>query len=300
MANLSTWLDAKLAAEPVRQYRQTEPPALNTRWLQASAGAIRVFDSGGSKPCVVLAPDGPNVIEHYQGLIALLVPHARVVCFDMPGFGFSAPDAAYDHSLDQGAAAIMAVLDQLDIPKATLALSCANGFYALRVAQLAPHRVASLLLSQTPSVEAMHRWTDRVVPKLLTVPVVGQLASRLFRQKMAASWYRIALPKTADDAPFKKTARHALRCGGCFSLAGVVQGLMRESADATQGVSTPCTVLWGSQDHSHRLTDPLAISHDVPHAEVIRLDDCGHFPDLESPQRFVQTLLSQMARHSHA
>jgi pimeloyl-ACP methyl ester carboxylesterase len=80
----------------------------------------------------------------------------------------------------------------------------------------------------------------------------------------------------------------------------VVQGLISESVEATQGVRTPCTVLWGSQDRSHRLTDPLAILRDAPHAEVVRLDDCGHFPDLESPQRFVQTLLSQMARYKHA
>ncbi len=300
MVSLSTWLDAKLAAGSVKQHRQIQPPALNTRWLQTPAGTIRVFDSGGDKPCVVMAPDGPNVLEHYQGLFALLTPQVRVVCFDMPGFGFSAPSAAYDHSLEQGAAAILSVLDQLNIAKATLALSCANGFYAMRVAQRAPHRVASLLLSQTPSVEAMHRWTERVVPRPLTVPVLGQLVSRVFRQKMAVSWYRIALPKTTDGAPFQQTARHALRCGGCFSLAGVVQGLVRESVDATQGISTPCTVLWGSQDRSHRLTDPLAILRDAPHAEVVRFDDCGHFPDLENPQRFVQTLLSQMARYKHA
>ena len=300
MARLSTWLDAKLAAGSVKQHRQIQPPALNTRWLQTSAGMIRVFDSGGDKPCVVMAPDGPNVLEHYQGLFTLLAPQVRVVCFDMPGFGFSAPSAAYDHSLEQGAAAILSVLDQLNIAKATLALSCANGFYAMRVAQRAPHRVASLLLSQTPSVEAMHRWTERVVPRPLTLPVLGQAVSWVFRQKMAKSWYRIALPKTTDSAPFQQTARHALRCGGCFSLAGVVQGLTRESVDATQGISTPCTVLWGSQDRSHRLTDPLAILRDAPHAEVVRFDDCGHFPDLENPQLFVQTLLSQMARYTHA
>jgi pimeloyl-ACP methyl ester carboxylesterase len=173
MASLSTWLDAKLAAGSVKHHRQIQPPALNTRWLRTSAGTIRVFDSGGDKPCVVMAPDGPNVLEHYQGLFALLAPQVRVVCFDMPGFGFSAPSAAYDHSLEQGAAAILSVLDQLNIAKATLALSCANGFYAMRVAQRAPHRVASLLLSQTPSVEAMHRWTERVVPRPLTVPVLG-------------------------------------------------------------------------------------------------------------------------------
>jgi pimeloyl-ACP methyl ester carboxylesterase len=294
MKSLSTPIDAWMAAGPVMRYRQTDALAANMRWLQTSAGVVRVFDSGGDKPCVVMAPDGPNVIEHYFALFALLTPQLRVVCFDMPGFGFSAPSSDYDHSLDRGAAAILEVLDQLAIAQATMALSCANGFYALRLAQLAPHRVTHLVLSQTPSMQAMHRWTDRVVPKVLKLALLGQVVSRLFRQKIAASWYRMALPRTTDGLPFQQTTRRVMRCGGCFSLAGVVQGLLREPVDATIGTHTPCTVLWGSQDRSHRVTDPQAILRDVPQAKVIQFDDCGHFPDLENPQRFAQILLAQV------
>jgi pimeloyl-ACP methyl ester carboxylesterase len=263
------------------------------RWVQTPAGVVRVFDSGGDKPCVLMAPDGPNVIEHYQPQFALLTPHLRVVCFDMPGFGFSAPSSGDDHSLDQGARAILDLLDQLNLPKVTLGMSCANGFYALRVAQMSPHRVTRLVLSQTPSMQAMHRWTVRVVPRFIKLPLVGQIVSRLFRQKMAASWYRVALPKRVDVTPFQKTSRQPLRCGGCFSLAGVVQGLLREAVDATLGTQTPCTVLRGSQDRAHRLPDPQAVLCDVPQAQVIQFDDCGHFPDLEDPQRFSQILLAQ-------
>jgi pimeloyl-ACP methyl ester carboxylesterase len=283
-----------MAAGPVTRYRQADALLAQMRWVQTSAGVVRVFDSGGEKPCVVMAPDGPNVIEHYQRLLALLTPQVRVVCFDMPGFGFSAPSSNYDHSLDQGARVIIELLDQLNVPEATLAMSCANGLYALRVARLVPHRVTRLVLSQTPSMHAMHRWTDRVVPKLLKLPLLGQVVSRLLRQKMAASWYRLALPKSTDATPFQQTSHQALRCGSCFSLAGVVQGLLRESVDATLGTHTPCTALWGAQDRSHRLTEPQAILRDVPQAEVIVFDDCGHFPDLENPQRFAQTLLAQV------
>ena len=100
------------------------------------------------------------MIEHYERLIPLLTPYLRVVCFDMPGFGFSLPSASYTHSLDQGAATVLAVLDALQIERATLAFSCANGFYALRAAKLAPHRINSLFLSQTPSLAAMHQWAQ--------------------------------------------------------------------------------------------------------------------------------------------
>ena len=48
-------------------------------------------------------------------------------------------------------------------------------------------------------------------------------------------------------------------------------------------------------DRSHRRADPQAILRDVPQAEVIQFDDCGHFPDLENPQRFAQILLAQVS-----
>ena len=291
MVNWSTWLDARLSAGAVRRARLAPPAALPTRWVDTTQGTIRVFDSGGDKSCIVLSPDGPNVIEHYQAVIALLAPQYRVVCFDMPGFGFSAPHSTYDHSLQRGAEVLLELMDQLGVAKATLALSCANGFYAIRMAQMAPQRIERLVLSQTPSLEAMHRWTDRMVPKVLKLPVLGQLLSRVFRKRMAAAWYRIALPKTTPAEPFRSVASHALRCGGCFSLAGVVQGLLREPVDAARLQGIACTVLWGMQDRSHRFTDPMAILHDVPHAQVVALEDCGHFPDLESPLRFVQAIL---------
>ena len=298
MTNWSAWLDAWLNAGAVRHARLAQSGTLPTHWVDTSQGAIRVLDSGGDKPCIVLSPDGPNVIEHYEEVIELLAPHFRVLCFDMPGFGFSAPGSAYDHSLQRGASVMRELMDELGVAKATFALSCANGFYAIRLAQIAPQRVERLVLSQTPSLQAMHRWTDRVVPKVLKVPLLGQVLSRVFRQKMAAAWYRMALPKTTPTTPFNSVAIQALRCGGCFSLAGVVQGLLREPAGAARLEGVPCTVLWGSQDRSHRFTSPTTILDDVPHAQVIVLTDCGHFPDLENPQSFVQAVLQSVREYS--
>ena len=299
MTNWSAWLDAQLCAGAVRRARLVPtavaatalPAPFAARWIDTAQGAIRVVDSGADKPCVVLSPDGPNVIEHYKEIMTLLAPHFRVLCFDMPGFGFSAPSSTYDHGLARGASVMLELMDQLGVAKATLALSCANGYYAIRLAQMAPYRVEGLVLSQTPSLQAMHCWTDRVVPKVLTVPVLGQVLSRLIRQKMATAWYRMALPRTTNAEPFHSVSSHALRCGGCFSLAGVVQGLLREPADAARLHGIPCTVLWGMQDRSHKFTPPNAILHDLPHAQVVLLEDCGHFPDLENPQRFVQAVL---------
>jgi pimeloyl-ACP methyl ester carboxylesterase len=268
---------------------------LPTHSIDTSAGSIRVFDSGSQKPCVVFVPDGPNVIEHYAGLMRALSPSVRVVCFDMPGFGHSLPRNSYGHTLDQGANAVLAVLDRLGIRTATLAFSCANGFYALRAARIAPDRIASLFLSQTPSLYAMHAWVARVIPWPLKISVVGQVAAWFFRQKVAHDWYEIALPKARDRAWFREPARQSLSSGGCFCLAGVVQGLLKERPESLTGVTVPCTMIWGGQDKSHRHTHAESLLECVPQAHIVRFDDSGHFPDLEQPERYMALLLEHVA-----
>lgn len=289
-------VDSLLARISARRRARIPGMARFFRFIDTPVGTVRVYDSGTTGPCVVMVPDGPNVIEHYDALIHLLSRRLRVVCFDMPGFGYSSPNHSYEHSLDQGARAVLGVLDGLSIAKATLAFSCANGFYALRAAKLSPDRVSHLFLSQTPSLTAMHAWTARVIPRPLRIPVIGQIAAWLFRQRAAASWYGMALPRTTDPTAFREKALHALSTGANFCLAGVVQGLAREKMASLCGTTTPCTMIWGEKDHSHRCTDPKTLHECVPQAEIVHFQDCGHFPDIEQPERFAELLFDRAAR----
>ncbi|NJM76206.1 MAG: alpha/beta fold hydrolase [Acaryochloridaceae cyanobacterium RU_4_10] len=140
--------------------------------LQTQAGILRVLDTGSRKPPLLIVPDGPCVIEHYADLIELLALDFRVVCFDLPGFGFSYPASSFDFSVSQTAETVVEVMDLLEIPFAVLAFTCANGFFALHVAQHHPHRVSHLVLGQTPSFQSMRQWNDRIIPKILHVPYI--------------------------------------------------------------------------------------------------------------------------------
>ena len=184
------------------------------------------------------------------------------------------------------------------IQRVTLAFSCANGFYALRAAQLSPDRFASLVLAQTPSLGSMHAWTNQVIPKPIRMPVLGQLIAWLYRGKMADVWYRTALPRSTDPEPWQTKAHLALASGACFCLAGVVQGLTKEKEASLKGVTTPVTIVWGEQDRSHRETDPDSAMKCLPQAEIIRFSNCGHFPDIEEPERFCRIVLEKVALHA--
>jgi pimeloyl-ACP methyl ester carboxylesterase len=265
------------------------------RLLETPLGRIHVRDSGGTGPVVLMAPDGPNVVAHYDALIDRLTPRLRVVCFDLPGFGHSRPRWNYGHRLDEGAGVVLAVMDALAVERATLAFSCVNGFYAMAAARRAPGRIDRLLLSQTPSLDAMRAWTTRIVPKPLAVPLLGQALFRVNRRKAAQGWYKVALADKAQRPAFQHIADHALRHGACYCLAGVVQGVMQGRDEQLRGVSTPVTLIWGDADRSHAQTRAESLLDLLPQARIEHFADCGHFPDLENPARYAERLLTAVS-----
>lgn len=288
---LSSFIDHTLARTSRAVARRALARPKTFRYVNTPAGAVRTLDSGGDQPAVVLVPDGPNVLEHYDHLTEKLAQHFRVVCFDMPGFGHSLPSFSYTHSLDAGANVVLNVMDALAVDRATLAFSCANGFYALRVAQRARHRVSRLVLSQTPSLEAMHAWVHRMIPRPLFIPVIGQIANWAMRKRASQRWYRHALAEETREPWFGEVCSTAFSSGACFCLASVVQAMMKESPETLSISDTPCTLIWGTQDRSHSATEPESIRMHAANAEIIRYDQTGHFPDLERVDRFIRVLV---------
>lgn len=267
-----------------------------TRLLSTARGTLRVLDTGGKGPIVLMVPDGPNVIEHHLPVIERLSLHARVICFDLPGFGFSRPKLGYAHRLEDAAAIVLVVMDALAVKEASLFFSCANGFYAIAAAKLAPQRIRRLLLCQTPSMEAMRTWTQRSVPKPIRTPVLGQLLMRASRRKFADIWYQVALPDKGRQHPqFKQVANLAFDHGGCFCLAGVVQGLSHAREDQLSGVRQPTTLLWGDADRSHKYTRAESMLELLPQAQIRHFPGCGHFPDLEQPEVYAGIALAELS-----
>jgi pimeloyl-ACP methyl ester carboxylesterase len=256
--------------------------------IETDFGIVRVLDTKGKNPVIINVPDGPNVIEHHEDLIKELSKKFRVICFEFPGFGFSLPTLEYDYSLNKSAGIILNLMQIMDLEKAALSFSCANGFYAIHAAQIAPDRFTHLFLAQTPSMHAMESWVANTIPKILTIPVLGQLANSFLEKKFASSWYKYALPKGHDPSDYQHKALHALQNGGCFCLSGLVQGLTRDMRSGLKALKVPATLIWGSKDFTHQKTDPKSILGHLPDCEIIEFKDCGHFPELENSDGYVK------------
>jgi len=274
------------------------------RYRQCGSAAATKRDA-----LVVVVPDGPSDATMYDGLAKRIAEGrgiGRVVVLDMPGMGLSRAAASYTHGLLEGAGALgdaIAALRGGAGQRTVVVASCLNGLYALALARQeredAP--VSGLVLSQTPSAPHMRAWAERTVPLTVHVPVLGQAVLFATGRAAARAWVRRALPDRRPDLhplqePVRAAAGRTMDAGGCFCLAGVVQGGMRSTdpeapeADLAVPPSVPVEILWGAMDRSHGTTPPGSLSAVVPHAIVTVLDDVGHMPDLEDPDSLLESL----------
>ncbi|MEO9870803.1 alpha/beta fold hydrolase [Ekhidna sp.] len=267
---------------------------LKTQWIETDFGKIRALDTQGNKPVIINVPDGPNVIEHHEYLIEKLSKDFRVICFEFPGFGFSYPTLKYDYSLEKSVSLVLNLMNILRVEEAALSFSCGNGFYAIKAAQVAPERFTHLFLAQTPSIHLMESWVSNTVPKILTKPILGQLANAFLEKKFAKNWYKYALPKGSDISGYQSKALNSLKKGGCFCLSGLVQGLTKDKNSALKTLEVPATLVWGNKDFTHQKTNNKSILEHLPNCEIIEFNDCGHFPELENSHHYVKLVKERL------
>jgi pimeloyl-ACP methyl ester carboxylesterase len=260
----------------------------NIHFIDTDYGKLRVLDTQGNKPIIINVPDGPNVMEHHEQLIEALSKHFRVICFEFPGFGYSYPSQKYDYTLEKSAKLILNLMDILKIERASLSFSCSNGFYAMKAAELAPDRFIHLFLAQTASFHSMKSWVETNIPKVLTYPIIGQLANISIEKKFAKVGYKYLLPKGTDLTSYENKALHSLNHGGCYCIASLVQGLTAELDNTLKLLDIPTTLIWGTKDYTHRKTNKSAILAHLPLCEIIEFDNCGHYPELENTNHFVK------------
>ncbi len=264
----------------------------NIRYASTSLGDVRVrAQPCGVGPRLLFGVDGPNVLEHYDDLFGCLEGRADVVAFEPPGTGGSAPAPSFDFRLGSFARLTLDLL--ADLGPRTLVMPCYLGHVAQLAARRAPTLAPRVVMPQTVSEADLGRWADRVDPgRLLRTPLLGQAIVAVRRRAIAGGWYRASLGSAERRDAFVAVAERALRSGGCFCLASLMQGLTRDlgraGVEAAPRLPVPAAIVWGAKDRTHARSAPdLALDG----ALVVRFEESGHCPELEEPDRFARWIV---------
>ncbi len=205
----------------------------------------------------------------------------RLIQIDTRGFGKSSRTAG-DYSRAALARDLVAVFDHLGLERVDLVAHSWGSAIALELVRRHPERVDQLVLVSSWVYPAQVPWFFRAA----RVPLLGEV--------LFGAFYTAELDRRVEDsfhAPEQLTwqqvddvRRDLSRPASKAAALAVARGLdlSRDYAD----IDTPSLVVWGAQD---RVTHPgygRRLASQLPHARLAVLDQVGHHPMLEAPERF--------------
>ncbi|MCX6006224.1 MAG: alpha/beta fold hydrolase, partial [Chloroflexi bacterium] len=130
----------------------------------------RLWERGEGAP-LVLIHGFMGTLCDWRLNIFDLARHFSVKAFDLPGFGYSDKPGDFPYTADGYACFLIALLDKLNIKKATLVGNSLGGQIALGVCLKYPDRVSSLILVDSGGYPGSVKFP---LFRLLKIPALGE------------------------------------------------------------------------------------------------------------------------------
>ncbi|MFC5743605.1 3-oxoadipate enol-lactonase [Dyella tabacisoli] len=244
--------------------------------------AYRV-DGDENKPVLVLSNSIATTLQMWDGQIAALTQHFRVLRYDARGHGKSdAPEGGY--SMDRLGRDVIELLDALGIERAHFLGLSLGGLIGQWLGIHAPDRIGLLILSNTSAHLGPVEEFDARIAALQTSPDMAAVA-----QAFLANWFPAHMFEAKHPAiePFRDMLLSTPPKGlaGCY--AAVRDNDMRRTIAL---INRPTLVIAGTDDTVTLPSHGEHIAATVPGARLVMLPSV-HFPNIEHPDTYVRTVL---------
>jgi menaquinone-9 beta-reductase len=264
--------------------------------LPAAIGSTRITIDGISTPlssagdedspeAAVFVHGNPGSRRDWDDLLARTAPFARAVAFDMPGFGRADKPEDFEYTVPGYARFLDAALRELAIERAHLVLHDFGGPWGLEWASEHPDNLASAVLINT-GVFLDYHW--HYLARIWRTPVAGEL----FQATTTRGGLRMALrhgnprglPRAFVDRMYDDadagTNRAILRL---YRATDDPSAIGRRQAERLRPFNRPALVVWGARDPYLPVSMAERQREAFPEAEVVVLDDSGHWPFADNP-----------------
>ncbi|HXU03796.1 MAG TPA: alpha/beta fold hydrolase [Polyangia bacterium] len=248
----------------------------------ASSGATPIgFDDRGSGPVTVLLHPFPLTRTAWAGLADALAAHRRVIAVDARGFG-STPVAGQSFAITDIADDVAALLDRLEIPRASVLGMSMGGYAALAFAARHPERLSALVLADTRA--AADSAETRAARAAALAAVDASPAAYL-----AASLPRLLSPHAPPALAAHVRSRAETRAA---SLRAGIEALRdRPDRSAELGaIACPTLVVCGTEDQVTPAAEMQQIAAAIAGARFVPIADAGHLSHVEAPGAFLHAV----------
>lgn len=259
------------------------------------------FRSVGEGPVILLVHGMAGSSATWRRVMPALAERFTVVAPDMPGHGESGKPRRGEYSLGAHANFLRDLLNVLGHERATLVGQSLGGGVVMQFAYQYPERCERLVLVGSGGLGREVNVVLRALTfpgaeyafPLICMPVMRAVGNRL------ASWlYRIGF----RDAPvieeiwrsYASLAEADTRKAFFRTLHAVID-LGGQAVSASDRVylasQVPTLIVWGARDPIIPVSHAVAAHEAMPGSRLEVLDEVGHFPHCEAPERFVEALV---------
>ncbi len=252
--------------------------------LRSIAGTtLHVRDTGPrNAPALIFLHGFGASLHTWEPWARALDSTYRVIRFDLPGSGLSAPDATNDYTDTRSMQLLLALMDSLHVSRASLIGNSMGGRIAWRFAAAHPERVERLVLSapdgfaspgfeygkpaEIPATLPLMRF---VLPKsLLRLSLEPAYAdSRSMTDSLATRYYDLMLAPGARSA----------------MLARMEQTVLTDPVPVLRRILAPTLLLWGEKDAMIPVANAQDYLKAIPNVRLVTLPNAGHLPFEEIP-----------------
>jgi len=272
-----------------------EKPARFPRARNVHAHGVDTFylEAGEGPPVILLHGLGATNASMLPMLAALAHDH-RVLAPDLPGFGDSGKPVMPLHAAFF-ARWLAAFLDAVGVERAHLIGNSMGGRTAIEAALRAPERVDRLVLfAPSMAFRRMRAFTPIVRLLAAEMAVVPMLVPRatVFAVLRTMFSRHTRVPDAWHEAAVDEFLRVFSTPRGRIAFFSAARQIYLEEAHGPRGfwqrlpaLSRPALFLWGDRDQLVPVGFARHVESALPHARSVILDDCGHVPQFEHPER---------------
>jgi|OM-RGC.v1.007755747 Predicted hydrolases or acyltransferases (alpha/beta hydrolase superfamily) len=262
---------------------------------------IRYRDTEGDGPVLFMTHGIGASLETWDLVAERLPDTVRVISWDVVNHGLS-DFSKQPYGPDDYATLGWSLLNALGVSQVSLMGNSMGGAISIRMLSLAPERVThiALLNAATLGVETPMPF------RLMTLPILSGLLSK--PGKIAIDNQIKAIFHSSYNASIdvkKVIHRNVMRDGAQKAFAdtlkvmtnikGQKRELVEHSLSILSSTSAPVLFIHGQEDSVIPIRHSIEAAAQTSNAEMISIDQCGHTPQLEMPQKIVDSLMPFIA-----
>jgi pimeloyl-ACP methyl ester carboxylesterase len=223
----------------------------------------------------------------------------HVIAVDLLGFGYSDKPASFDYTIASQARMVERLMNRLGIGRATFVGSSYGGAVALTIALDYAERVEKLVLISSVCNDEVKQ---NPLLRLASIPGVGEVLTPFYLNSKSFSKWRMketfatANHNLITDERVESVTRPLMAKDAHHSvLASARNWDANRIQNDAHLINQPTLLIWGEFDQVIPMHNGQRLFNSILNSRLVILKDCGHIPQEEKPERFIE-LVTEFCR----